>query len=252
MRILHDAPGRHRWITVGEDNGIRYLLLNGCEEGAMGVQVDEPVFQYLWFHKCSCLGDRPPRRVLVLGAGAFSAPRFLARDHSEADIDVVDLEPELGPVAMRYFRLGRREYSRIRFHGMPAEQFLAEERDSYDFIFDDLFDGFQHVPEAQRSIDHLRGLRALLTSEGVCIKNLIWDPRAAVTRAACTEAMTAWQAVFPQHTALALSDPDRGHNLIFIGRPVAQAFDWVEARKKLRCAGLPEPILDGCRPSPLL
>ena len=118
MTVLYDAAGQQCWITVTEEFSTRSLLLDGCEEGAMRLDSEEPVFAYLWFHKCSHLapsprpllrgergrgeGGSPIRRALVLGAGAFTAAKCLALDYPQADIDVVDLEPALEPVARRH------------------------------------------------------------------------------------------------------------------------------------------------------
>src|SRR3954470_23083157 len=158
MPVLYDAPGRHRHITVIEDTTTRYLLLDGEEEGAMALASEEPVFDYLWFHRASVLAAGPVRRALVLGAGAFTAARCLALDYPAARVDVVDAEPELGPVGRQFFRLDRPEFAGVVFHGTPAEDFLRGAGPAYDFIFDDVFDGFHHVPESCRDADYYRCL----------------------------------------------------------------------------------------------
>src|SRR6516164_6911138 len=124
MTTLHDAAGQQCWITVTEEFSTRALLLDGCEEGAMRLDSEEPVFAYLWFYKCSHLTSLPVRRALMLGAGAFTAAKCLALDFPKAEIDAVDLEPDLEAIGRKFFRLDQPEFSRIRFHGMPAEEFL--------------------------------------------------------------------------------------------------------------------------------
>ena len=145
---------------------------------------ENPVFLYLWFHHCSLLAARP-RRLLVLGAGAFTAPKCLALDHPDADIDAVDIEPELGPIAREYFRLGEPTFQRIQFHGMASEAFLQAAKPPYDFVFDDLFDGFQHVPDASRTREHFQHVRGVLGDDAVLVKNVIWSP--LPDAAACAE-----------------------------------------------------------------
>jgi hypothetical protein len=256
MRALHDAAGGHGWITVTEEHDTRYLHLDGCEEGAMDLYGEDPVFNYVWFHKCSVLGQAPVRRALVLGAGAFSLPKCLAVSYPQAEIDAVDIEPELAMIGRRFFRLDRPAFARIRFHGCPAEAFLAELHSSeprgsepfsnrllYDFIFDDLFDGFQHVPLAGRGAGHVGRLRAALADGGVCVKNLIWNPLAADTRQACTEVMASWREVFAGHGAIVLGDPSGGHNLLLIGSPAHLGGDWVAWHARLARAGIPQAVL---------
>ena len=246
MINLYDSAGKTCWITVTEEYSTRYLLLDGCEEGAMRLDSEEPVFAYLWFHKCSHLARSAVQKALVLGAGAFTAAKCLALDYPAADIDAVDLEPDLERIARQFFRLDQVEFSRIRFHGMPAEAFLrAVQPGSYDFIFDDLFDGFQHVPEGALSDDHLRRLRAALAPGGICVKNMIWDPFSANARAACTELRECWKEVWADHLVLAMGKPEKGHNFLLCGSKEGDNLAWPVVNEKLNGAGIPAPILAG-------
>src|SRR5947209_3491679 len=115
MINLYDAAGKTCWITVTEEYSARTLHLDGCEEGAMRLDSEEPVFAYLWFHKCSHLAKGPVRKALVLGAGAFTAAKCLALDYPAADIDAVDLEADLEQIARKFFRLDQPQFSRVRF-----------------------------------------------------------------------------------------------------------------------------------------
>jgi hypothetical protein len=246
MPVLHDAPGGQCWITVTEERATRYLYLGGCEEGAMALGSEEPVFHYLWFHKLSVLALRPLRRILVLGAGAFTAPKCLALDYPHAAIDAVDVEPELAALGRRFFRMDRPAFARVAFHGVPAERFLAAGPGPYGFVFDDLFDGLHHVPVSERGLTHARRLRSVLEPGGVCLKNLIWDQRRADTRAACAEAAAAWAAAFSHQVVLALGHPTRGHNRLLVGLTEPGAFDWPTVRRRLAEAGVPEAVVRGC------
>ena len=81
-----------------------------------------------------------------LGTGSFTASKNLAFDHPDAHIDTVDSEPQLEEIARKFFRLEGASFARIVFHGQSAEEYLASSPQPCDFIFDDIFDGFQHVP----------------------------------------------------------------------------------------------------------
>jgi len=246
MNTLYNAAGQTCWITVTEEYSTRSLLLGGCEEGAMNLTSEEPVFGYLWFHKCSHLVDRPIQKALVLGAGAFTAAKCLAVDHPQADIDTVDVEPDLEKIARQFFRLDRPEFSRIHFDGMPAEDFLRTVQPKYyDFIFDDLFDGFQHVPKETMSADHLRSIRTALKPGGICIKNLIWDPHSANSRGACAEVQDRWKEIFPNHTTLAMGEPQRGHNCLLLGLRGGEILTWPAVHTRLHAAGVPASIMGG-------
>jgi spermidine synthase len=253
MNILYDAPGQTCRITVTEAYSTRTLLLDGCEEGAMNLASEEPVFGYLWFHKCSHLADHPIQTALVLGAGAFTAAKCLARDHPQAEIDTVDVEPVLEKIGRQFFRLDRPDFSRIRFHGVPAENFLKTvQPGTYDFIFDDLFDGFQHVPIEAMSADHLRHLCSALEPGGVCIKNMIWDPFSASSRAGCAELQLRWMEALPNHLILAMGEADRGHNLLLLGSKGDVSLTGPMIKARLTATGMPASIVNGihCKSGP--
>jgi spermidine synthase len=246
MVVLHDAAGQECRVTIAEENGKRFLYLDGCEEGAMDLASEQPVFNYLWFHKLSKL-TTSPRRVLVLGAGAFTAVKCLALDYPDADVDAVDVVPELGTLARQYFRLDGPQFARVHFHGTPAENFLTSRGPAYDLVFDDLFDGFQHVPATGRGEHHVAQVRRRLGERGVYVKNMIWDPRVADTRAACMETIAAVRTSFVGVGVIALGDADGGHNRLLIGL-VAGAFDWRSISEQLARAGVPRDILEQTRP----
>lgn len=246
MDTLFDAAGKTSWITVHEEYSTRSLLLDGCEEGAMSLDSEEPVFAYLWFHKSSHLVGRSIRKALVLGAGAFTAAKCIALDHPQADIDTVDVEPDLEKIARQYFHLDRPEFSRIHFHGMPAEHFLTTILPgSYDFILDDLFNGFQHVPEEARSADHLRLLRSAMAPGGVCVKNMIWDPLSVNSRATCSDLQESWALTLPNHLVLAMGNPDKGHNFLLLGLKAVDPLRWDAIKAKLMSVEVPASILYG-------
>lgn len=260
MSVLYDAPGQQRWITVIEEDGIRSLHLDSCEEGAMDLEDDGPVFDYLWFHKCSALcsplpstqgrevGGEGIQRALVLGAGTFTAAKCLALDYPDANIDVVDAEPDLEAIGQRFFHLDQPAFARIRFFGESAEEFLCQAGQPYDFIFDDLFDGFQHVPETCLGMEHWQRLRGTLSESGVCVKNMILDRRSGASWSAVSQALEAVAAHFPSQQAIVLGKQERGANLLLLGMTGDAQFSWEQVRGQLLQAGVPEEVLKQAAP----
>jgi len=242
MTTLLECVGVHCRITVTEEGGVRYLYLDGCEEGAMFVDSEDPVFNYLWFHKAAQLA-RPVHRALVLGAGAFTAAKCLAIDHVDAAIDVVDREPELLAAGRQFFELADPRYERLRFIGEAAEVALPRLTPSYDFIFDDLFDGFEHVPEATRGAAHTARLAELLSAGGIAIKNLIWDRKNPDTVAACISMADAWRPQFAWSMEVLLGHPGSGHNRILLGAKKPRHYDWATLADLLLRNGVPTMVI---------
>jgi spermidine synthase len=245
MPALFDGPGIRHWLTVTEESGTRYLLVDGDEEGAMSVASDDPVFHYLWFHRCSFILTDSPSRVLVLGAGAFTASKCLARDHPAALIDTIDIEPALESLAIRFFRLGLPPFQRINFHGVCAERFLKSAPPAYDFIFDDLFQGLQHFPKLGHGREHVHRLAKQLKPQGLCVKNLIWNPSVAGNRAACEETVAAWRTAFSWHLQIKLGNsPNAQNRLLLGGNGALKTWDHISL---ILSEKLPEAVVGFCQ-----
>jgi len=242
MTTLLERAGTNCRITVTEERGVRYLYLDGCEEGAMFVDSEEPVFNYLWFHKASHLA-RLVRRALVLGAGAFTAAKCLAIDYAEAVIDVIDIEPELLSAGRQFFHLEEPRYRGIKFIGEPVETALPRLTHSYDFIFDDLFDGFEHVPEATQGAIHAGRLAALLADGGIAIKNLIWDKKNPDTVDACSRMADTWRRQFAWSIEVLLGHPGSGHNRILLGAKEPREYAWRTLGDLLLGYGVPSMVI---------
>jgi hypothetical protein len=242
MSILLERAGAHCRIKVTEEGGVRYLYLDGCEEGAMFLDSEEPVFNYLWFHKVSQLAS-PVHRALVLGAGAFTAAKCLANDHAAVAVDVVDHEPELLSVGRQFFHLADPPYRGISFIAESAEIVLPRLAPLYDFIFDDLFDGFEHVPEVSQGAAHVCRLAELLADGGIAIKNLIWDRKNPDTVDACRRMADAWRPQFAWSMEVLLGHPGSGHNRILLGAKRPLEFDWSTLSQLLKDAGIPSMVI---------
>ncbi len=113
--------------------------------------------------------DRPPARVLFLGLGTGSMPRFLSERYPASEIDVVEIDPEVPPLAERLFHF--RPGPRLRVFVADAADFVREERAPYDLVVLDAC--FGPDPPAQlATLAFFHALRGLLAPGGVLVTNL--------------------------------------------------------------------------------
>jgi len=77
------------------------------------------------------------RRLLHIGLGGGSLPRFVHVHVPEAEQDVVELSPDVAEACYRFFELPKSP--RLRVHLMDGAEFLAENREKYDMILLDAF-----------------------------------------------------------------------------------------------------------------
>jgi spermidine synthase len=113
--------------------------------------------------------DLPPARVLFLGLGTGSMPRFLAERYPAARIDVVEIDPEVPPLAERFF--GFKPGAGLRVVVADAADFVRGEHAPYDLIVLDACFGPDPPPQLATPA-FFRAVRDRLGPDGVLVANL--------------------------------------------------------------------------------
>ena len=176
--ILYEKDSLFGLVTVKEDEaGFRSLHFgrNGARQSV--VKPGDPDHLELPYAKVAMIGLAMParvQRVLVVGLGGGSLPSFLRKHYPAAEIDAVDIDPEVIKVAKEYF--GFREDASMRAHLADGRGFIESVRRPYDIIFLDAF-GSDSVPERLTTTEFLRAVRRALAPDGVVVGN-IWGPYA--------------------------------------------------------------------------
>jgi len=111
-------------------------------------------------------------KTLFLGGGGYTFPRFIDAKYPEAEIDVVEIDPEITRTAKEY--LGISENSRIRTFNEDGRWFVmnCQDKETYDFIFGDAFNDLS-IPYHLTTKEFAILLRSLLKPDGVLMANVI-------------------------------------------------------------------------------
>jgi spermidine synthase len=111
-------------------------------------------------------------RSLFIGGGGYTFPRYLEVKYPQAQIDVVEIDPEVTRVV--HSHLGLPETTRIHSFDGDARWFVMNSRDQgrYDFIFGDAFNDLS-VPYHLTTREFTAQLAGLLKPDGVLLANLI-------------------------------------------------------------------------------
>lgn len=116
---------------------------------------------------------RPVFRVLFIGGGGYTLPRYIDQTYPNAEIDVVEIDPAVTRVARRFF--GLTNSSAIRSINEDARWFaMRAEEGKYDVIFIDAFNDLS-VPYHLTTREMTVRLRQLLAPDGALVANLIDD-----------------------------------------------------------------------------
>jgi spermidine synthase len=111
-------------------------------------------------------------KSLFIGGGGYTFPRFIEAKYPKADIDVVEIDPEVTWVAHRY--LGVAKESRIRSYNEDARWFVmnCKEKGRYDLIFGDAFNDLS-IPYHLTTKEFVMQLKELLKPNGLLLANVI-------------------------------------------------------------------------------
>ena len=113
-------------------------------------------------------------RILVLGVGAGNIPMFLRKHYSDAQIDVIDIDPQIITLAKRYFNL--LEDDLLRAHAQDGRAFIENVQKPYDLIFLDAYTA-AGIPKHLATQEFLLALKKALKPSGAIIANMWSTPK---------------------------------------------------------------------------
>jgi spermidine synthase len=115
-------------------------------------------------------------KALFIGGGGYTIPRYIESKYPTAEMDVVEIDPEVTRVVQQY--LGVSEKSKIRSHNMDGRWFVMnyKEKGSYDFIFGDAFNDLS-IPYHLTTKEFAMQLKELLKPDGLLLANVIDNMR---------------------------------------------------------------------------
>jgi spermidine synthase len=118
------------------------------------------------------VSKRKSFKTLFLGGGGYTFPRFIEAKYPKADINVVEIDPEITQLVKSY--LGISKDSKIRTFNEDGRWFVmnCKEKGSYDFIFGDAFNDLS-IPYHLTTKEFAMQLKNLLKSDGLLLANVI-------------------------------------------------------------------------------
>jgi len=111
-------------------------------------------------------------KVLFLGGGGYTFPRFIEAKYPNAEIDVVEIDPEITGVVKKY--LGISQKTKIHSVNEDGRWFVmnCKTQGGYDFIFGDAFNDLS-IPYHLTTKEFAVQLKRLLKPDGLLLANVI-------------------------------------------------------------------------------
>ena len=114
----------------------------------------------------------PAKRLLVLGlggGGSIASTRMAAPDIS---VDAVEIDPKVVEAGVRFFGLNPDD-GRLHIHVADARPWLARNRNSYELVHIDLYQGGPYIPFYLVTREFFAATRAHMSPDGLLMMNLV-------------------------------------------------------------------------------
>ncbi|GAB6057689.1 fused MFS/spermidine synthase [Desulfonatronum parangueonense] len=145
------------------------------------------------------------RRVLMVGGGGYSFPKYLMQTREDLDLDVVEIDPAFTALAKSYFHFTPDD--RVAVHHLDARRYLNRLHQPYDVIILDAFSSHYSIPFQLTTRQAMQRMSANLEDDGVVLVNLISAVSGDQGRF-LRALLATMESVFAQVNVYPVSDPD--------------------------------------------
>lgn len=169
-------------VEVEDQSGrMRMLVMDGGMQSVTYIDKDkrnELIFKYMIrFAELSSL-NKEAEKVLLIGAGTFSYPKYLISENSRIRIDALDPDEELFEYACDWFYLDElieeynlNETERLQFIVDYGRDYLESNPKKYDIIINDAFNGLEPVPDLC-TLEAMELIHSRLNENGMFLVNI--------------------------------------------------------------------------------
>jgi len=196
-----DTQYNRIWLRPSTDTATKRPILNlstdpfGIQSGMFTDNDDDLVFPYSKYYRLADALVPKISRALMIGGAAYSYPKDFLRNHQDAQMDVVEIDPAMTALAKKYFNL--KNDPRLAIYHEDARVFLNANQKKYDAVYVDAFNSHLSLPYQLTTKEALQKIYGSLNDNGVVIVNIIsafQGDRSKFLRAE----LATYQSVFPQ------------------------------------------------------
>jgi len=181
-----DTPYNRVLVYTSKEEGTNRPtreMVTGPQGRQSAMYLDDPTelaLPYTRFYRLAEYFQPGMRRMLVLGGGGYSFPKYGLAHYPDLQIDVVELDPGMTALARSHF--GLTDHPRLRIIEADARTFLNKVEGGYDVILCDVFTSHYSIPFHLVTIEAVERMRAALNPGGVVLVNLLASPEGGSSR----------------------------------------------------------------------
>ncbi len=183
--VLQKDSLYHR-IFVYRDGPLMTLQFGRMRTDVVQSQVDmndlrHNMHEYTTLSFCGLLYKSDPKRMLVVGLGGGVIPREMHHYFPDTQIEVVEIDPEIPPIAGKYF--GFKTDDKLKVTVDDGRMFIRKALrqkpvPKYDYIVLDAFTS-DYIPFHLMTKEFLEEVKGVLADDGVVVANIFYNSRLA-------------------------------------------------------------------------
>lgn len=196
-----------------------------------------PVHRYKKYYRLDGHFVSDVKRGLFIGGAGYSYPKDFLKRYPDAQMDVVEIDPQMTKIAKEFFNL--KENERLDVYHEDARRFLEREAEKeekkYDTIYVDAFLSSFVVPYQLTTKEAVEKMYVLLNDGGVVFLNLVSSLEGEGSKFIAAEYKT-YKSVFPQVYVFRVQEErslDAAQNLILVALKTKKQPDLENADEEL-------------------
>ncbi len=157
------------------DRQMRFLM---TDPGSVqsGIFIDEPnelALSYTHFFKLGEHLKPNAKKVLMLGGGGYSYPRYLLTKNKNKDLQLDVLEIDAGITEVAKAKFGLPNDERLNIYHQDARIFINNNQEKYDIVLVDVFGSYYSIPFHMTTTQAMEKLSNATAENGIVIMNII-------------------------------------------------------------------------------
>jgi spermidine synthase len=163
-----ETPYSH--LDVVDSDHKRALFLDGNIHTIMNKDDPTELLIYTKYFPLGFVFNPAAKKVLFVGGGGFSGPKYFLKTYPNVAVDVVEIDPLVIDVAKKYFSVNGSNV-RLKIYNEDARNFLSRTNQKYDIIVLDAYSK-NYVPFHLMTLEYFQLLyNRLTTPNGVIVSN---------------------------------------------------------------------------------
>ena len=244
-----DSPYHHIVVIDDEQQNARYLQFNSFVESAISLTPPhETRVGYTDSFHLARIFVRNLKRVLIIGGGGGVAARKFITDDENVLVDLVEIDPEVVEVSLKYFYL--QENPRLKIYTEDGRNFVRRAGATYDLIVLDAFTIGGQIPFHLTTQEFMREISNALTPGGVLLANISGTMRGRRSQVVRSEYKTmasvfkncyAFPRLYDAERKTGVPDPERRRSIILVALNSTNSWtkdSVVDAARKVQQSGL--------------